>query len=129
MTKTRLERTERPFLGATAAGKGLGDLPLRSPQSRAAARALLTSRPETEAEDDDWDREPDWSKIDIAGELAAARARNHARWQRGEDAEASPQVWVPIPIPPGKENFGSRSVSIHKPCGGPGSASTQGGIR
>jgi hypothetical protein len=104
MTKTRLERTERPFLGATAAGKGLGGLPLGSPQSRAAARALLTSRQETEAEDDDWDREPDWSKIDIAGELAAARARNHARWQRGEDAEVSPQVWVPIPIPPGKEN-------------------------
>jgi hypothetical protein len=44
MIKTRSERTEAPFLPATAAGKGLGDLPLGSAQSRAAARALLERR-------------------------------------------------------------------------------------
>jgi hypothetical protein len=31
--------------------------------------------------------------------------RDHARWQRGEDAEGSPQVWArPISDTPGKEN-------------------------
>ena len=79
------------------------DYPLRSPRSRAAARALVIARQENEAEDD-WDREYDWTKIDIAGELAAARERDNARWRNGEVPEVSPQVWVPIHIPPGKEN-------------------------
>ncbi len=104
MRETCVERAQRPFLPATAAGKGLGDLPLGSPQSKAAARLLLASRQRIEAEDDEWDKEPDSRKIDIAGILAAARERAHARWRNGEVSEASPQAWAhPIPIPPGKE--------------------------
>ena len=75
---------------ATAAGKGLGCFPLRSPQSRAAARALVAARQESEAKDD-WDKPLDCTGI--AEALEAARER----------AEALEQ-WTPIRIPPGKEN-------------------------
>ena len=97
MTETRTERTERPSLPATAAGRGLGCFPLRSPQSRAAARALVAARREREAEDD-WDKPLDCTRI--AEALEAARERSLQRGVRAEDSEP----WTPICIPPGKEN-------------------------
>ena len=93
MTETRTERTGRPSLTATAAGRSLGCFPLRSPQSRAAARALVVTRQESEAEDD-WDKPLDCTGI--AETLEAARQRV----ERGE----APEPWMPICIPPGKEN-------------------------
>lgn len=93
MTETRTERTERPSLPATAAGRGLGCFPLRSPQSRAAARALVAARREREAEDD-WDK-----PLDCTG-IAEAVEAGRQRVERGE----APQPWTPIHIPPGKEN-------------------------
>jgi hypothetical protein len=48
MNKGRLDRTETPFLPATAAEKGLGGFPLGSLRSRAAARSLLADRKEAE---------------------------------------------------------------------------------
>lgn len=94
MTETRTERTGRPFLPATAAGKGLGCFPLRSPQSRAAARALVAARQESEA-GDEWDKPLDCTGI--AETLEAAR-------QRVERGQAFERDLKPIPIPPGKEN-------------------------
>jgi len=94
MTETRTERTGRPSLPATAAGSGLGCFPLRSPQSRAAARALVAARQENEA-GDDWDKPLDCTGI--AETLEAARERSR---QRGEALEP----WTPICILPGKEN-------------------------
>lgn len=44
MNKHRSEGTESPLLPATASGKGLANFPLKSPQSRAAARALVEER-------------------------------------------------------------------------------------
>ena len=79
---------------ATAAGRGLGCFPLRSPQSRAAARALVAARQESEAEDD-WDKPLDCTGI--AEMLEAARQRSR---QRGEALEP----WKPICIPPCKES-------------------------
>ncbi len=93
MTETRTGRTERPILPATAAGKGLGCFPLRSPQSRAAARALVAARQESEAEDD-WNRPLDCTGIAEAVDAARKRV------ERGE----APEPWTPIYIPPGKEN-------------------------
>jgi hypothetical protein len=84
-------------LPATAAGRGLGCFPLRSPQSRAAARALVAARQESEAEDG-WDKPLDCTGIAEALEAARERCR-----QRGERAEAL-EPWKPICIPPGKEN-------------------------
>ena len=75
---------------ATAAGRGLGCFPLRSPQSRAAARALVAARQESEAEGE-WAKPLDCTGI--AEALEAARER----------AEAL-EPWTPICIPPGKEN-------------------------
>lgn len=49
MIKTRTERTEWPALPATAAGKGLGSLPLGSAQSRAAALVLVAARRENQS--------------------------------------------------------------------------------
>ena len=71
----------------------MGCFPLRSPQSRAAARALVAARQKSEAEDD-WDRPLDCTGI--AEALEAARQRV----ERGE----APEPWTPIYIPPGKEN-------------------------
>ncbi len=82
---------------ATAAGRGLGCFPLRSPQSRAAARALVVTRQESEAEDD-WDKPLDCTGI--AETLEAARERSRQREDRTEALEP----WTPICIPPGKEN-------------------------
>ena len=48
MNKGRVDRSESPFLPATAAEKGLGDFPLRSLRSRAAARSLADERKEAE---------------------------------------------------------------------------------
>ena len=97
MRETRTERAERPFLPATAAGKGLGSLPVGSGQSRAAARSLLTARMEREAEDD-WDKELDCTGL--VERLNAARQRIRQHEERGEAVEQ----WTPIHIPPGKEN-------------------------
>ena len=82
---------------ATAAGWGLGCFPLCSPQSRAAARALVAARQESEAEDD-LDKPLDCTGIAEALEAARERSR-----QREESAEAL-EPWTPICIPPGKEN-------------------------
>ena len=105
MTETRTERTGRASLTATAAGKGLGCFPLRSPQSRAAARALVAARQESVAEDD-WDKPLDCTGI--AETLDAARKRV----ERGE----APEPWTPIYIPPGKENTvrGKLAVRINE---------------
>lgn len=97
MIETRTERTGRPSLRATAAGRGLGCFPLGSPQSRAAARALVAARRESEAEDD-WDKSLDCTGI--AEALEAARERSRQREERAEALE----LWTPICIPPGKEN-------------------------
>ena len=97
MKETRTERTGRPSLPATAAGRGLGCFPLRSPQSRAAARALVVARQESEAEDD-WDKPLDCTGI--AEALDAARERSRQREKR----EGTLEPWTPICIPPGKEN-------------------------
>ena len=78
---------------ATAAGRGLGCFPLRSPQSRAAARALVIARQESQAEDD-WDK-----PLDCSG-IAEALEAGRQRVERG----AAPEPWTPICIPPGKEN-------------------------
>lgn len=94
MTETRTERTERPILPATAAGKGLGCFPLRSPQSRAAARALVAARQASEAESE-WDKEPDCTGL--AECVADAR-------QRAAHGGVLPHDCSPIQIPPGKEN-------------------------
>jgi hypothetical protein len=48
MTESRIERTDSPFLPATAKSKDLGDLPLGSIQSRAVARLMLQQRRSTE---------------------------------------------------------------------------------
>ena len=97
MIRTRVERAERPFLPATAAGKGLGTLPVGSALSRAAARALAAARRESEAEDD-WDKPLDCTGL--AERMAAARERSRQGEERGEALER----WTPIYIPPGKEN-------------------------
>jgi hypothetical protein len=94
MTRTRTERTEWPILPATAAGKGLGSLPIGSAQSRAAARALMTARKHSEAEEQ-WDKESD-----VTG-LAEAICTARERAERGESLRDD---WSPIYIPPGKEN-------------------------
>jgi hypothetical protein len=94
MTETRTERTGRPSLPATAAGRGLGCFPLRSPQSRAAARALVAARQKSEA-GDDWDKPLDCTGI--AETLDAAR-------QRAERGEILERDWTPMRIPPDKEN-------------------------
>jgi hypothetical protein len=46
----RLERTELPSLPATAQSHGLGNHPLGSAQSRAAARSLVAAREDAEEE-------------------------------------------------------------------------------
>jgi hypothetical protein len=55
MIKTRIERTERPFLPATAAGKRFGRPSAWVAQSRAAARSLVVARNGVDA-DAEWDR-------------------------------------------------------------------------
>ena len=50
MTETRTNRAESPVLPATASIHGLGDLPLGSPQSRAAVRSLIEARGASEEE-------------------------------------------------------------------------------
>lgn len=94
MTETRTERTGRPSLPATAAGKGLGSLPIGSPHSRAAARALVAARQASEAESE-WDKEPDCTGL--AECVADAR-------QRAAHGRVLPHDCSPIQIPPGKEN-------------------------
>jgi hypothetical protein len=94
MIRTRTISTERPFLLATAAGKGMGNLPIGSLQSRAAARSLVAARQESEA-GGEWDRDFDLSGL--AELLAAAR-------QRREHGEVPKPDWLPIYIPPGKED-------------------------
>jgi hypothetical protein len=95
MNGSRKESTERPLLTATAAGKGLGDLPIGSAQSRAAARALLTARQGIEAEGE-WDKPFD-APIDLAERLDGTM-KHH------EQGEVSNAEWTPIHIPPGKED-------------------------
>jgi len=97
MIKTRAERAVRPSLPATAAGKGLGDLPLGSPQSRAAARAVMIARQESAAEDG-WDKPLDCTGL--SERMNAARERSRQREERGEALGQ----WTPLHIPPGKEN-------------------------
>ena len=75
----------------------MGCFPLRSPQSRAAARALVVTRQESEAEDD-WDKPLDCTGIAETLEAARERSRQH------EDRTEALKPWMPICIPPGKEN-------------------------
>ena len=95
--ESRTERTEGPFLPATASSNGLGDLPLGSIESRAAARLLLDARGKSEAEED-WDKELDC--FGIAERLSEARNRSREPAEREEVLEQ----WTPILIPPGKED-------------------------
>jgi len=80
-------------LSATASSVGLGHLRLGSEHSRAAVRALIASRLESEA-DNYWDGELDCSGL--ADSIKAARERA----ERGEIRDE----WEPLIIPPGKEN-------------------------
>ena len=82
------------WLGATDSSIRPGSFPIGSPQSRAAARSLVSARKESEAEEE-WDKEFD--PTGLAECLAAARQhREH---------EAAPRTdWSPIHIPPGKED-------------------------
>jgi hypothetical protein len=95
--KTRMECTERRFLPATAASKGLGTLPVGSASSRAAARALATARQQSEVEDD-WVKPLDCTGL--AERMKATRERSRQREERGEELKQ----WMPVYIPPGKEN-------------------------
>ncbi|MGC1296495.1 MAG: hypothetical protein WA869_15785, partial [Alloacidobacterium sp.] len=70
------------MLPATALGKGLGCLPLVSAQSRAAARALVTARQESETEDG-WDKE-----LDCTGLAERLRAARERMLQREESRES-----------------------------------------
>jgi hypothetical protein len=108
LTKTRVERTERPSVTATASGKGLGTLSLGSLQSRAAARSLATARQESEVEDA-WDKPLDCTGL--AERIEAARERSREREEHGEALKQ----WTPIYIPPGKENTvrGRLTARIH----------------
>lgn len=81
------------LLPATAASKRLGYFRLGSKQSRAAARALVIARQDSE-EADDWDKPFDCTGL--AERLRAAR-------ERIESGEA-PEPWSSIYIPPGKQN-------------------------
>jgi hypothetical protein len=95
--ENRTERSEGLFLPATASSKGLGDLPIGSIESRAAARSLLAAREKSESEED-WDKELD--SFAIAERLSAARKRS----QEDEELEETLEQWTPIYIPPGKED-------------------------
>jgi hypothetical protein len=97
MTESRIERTKGPMQPATASSQGLGCLRLGSAQSRAAARALASSRRGREAEDY-WDRPLNCAGL--AERMRAARDYHFEREARGE----SPEPWKPICVPAGKEN-------------------------
>jgi hypothetical protein len=97
MIKLSVKRTKTPLLPATAVAKGLGDLPLCSQQSRAAARAVVIARQESEAEDE-WDKPLDCTGLAVR--INAASERRREREERGETLKQ----WTPIYIPPGKEN-------------------------
>ena len=86
-------RDSHKALGATDSGLRLSDYPLGSAQSRAAVRALLAARQESEAEEG-WDK-----PLDCTG---LAESLNAAR-QRRESGQ-HPRQWTPVYIPPGKEN-------------------------
>jgi hypothetical protein len=92
MSQIRTESARSLLVTATAASKGLGSLPLCSALSRAAARALVASRREREAENES-DRPLDVSGL--AERLNTARKRCESEVSRD---------WTPIVIPPGKEN-------------------------
>lgn len=84
MNKTAAERTDMPGLPATSAGKGLGSFPLRSAQSRAAARALVIAREEKD------DKEP----AGLAEQFHAALER---RKKAQRQAEERGETWPPPP--------------------------------
>jgi len=93
MREFRTKRAKRPLLPATASRVGVGYLRLGSEHSRAAVRALVAARQESEA-DSHWDRELDCSGL--ADRMKAAREKG----ERGEPLEE----WKPMIIPAGKEN-------------------------
>jgi hypothetical protein len=71
----------------------LGEYPLRSPRSRAAARALALARQESDGEGE-WDKPLDCTGLAEALAAARERAEHEGASQRNE----------PIHIPPGREN-------------------------
>jgi hypothetical protein len=93
MHRSRIERAKRPVLPATASSVGIGFLRLGSEHFRAAVRALIAARQDSEA-DGYWDGELDCSGL--ADRLKAAREKKESREQLEE--------WKPILIPPRKEN-------------------------
>jgi hypothetical protein len=103
MSESREKSKGKALQSATAMNCRLGEHSVGSPQSRAAARALVVARKEGE------DRNPqaiNWDEIPmppegIAERLAAARKRIEEAEARGERPERD---WSPIHIPPGKEN-------------------------
>lgn len=97
MKQSRRNGPQSRLLPATASAAGLVSFHLRSRESRAAARSLLTARQESEAEDD-WDRPLDVTGLSERLQAAIERAR-----ERGERGEVLEQEWSPIYIPPGKE--------------------------
>ena len=107
LIKIRTERTEKPFLTATASGKGLGSLPLGSPQSRAAARALANVRQESESD-------PDAAKWDCSGlaeTIAAARRRADEARAGGLPLERDSQ---PLPGKPKPGSLAERTTQARE---------------
>lgn len=100
MNKYRIERSERPFLPATAAGRGLGCFPLRSPQSRAAARALLIARQESE-------NDGAIKIVGLAERVDEARRRAEEARRRGEPIRPD---WGPLPQNPEPGSLAARLV-------------------
>jgi hypothetical protein len=103
MSENRNKSTNNALQSATAMDCRLGDHTVGSPHSRAAARALVDARKESEGripQEINWDEIP-MSSEGIAAALAAARKRIEEAEARGERLERD---WSPIHIPLGKEN-------------------------
>jgi hypothetical protein len=97
MSENRNKSTNKALQSATAMDCRLGEHSVGSPQSRAAARALVDARKvssDRNAAEVDWDQEPQIPEH-LAESLANARGCRH---------EPLVSDFTPIPIPSGKEN-------------------------
>jgi hypothetical protein len=96
MSRTRTEGTERHAPSATAAGRGLGNLPVGSAVSRAAARSLVIAR-QSEAEED-------WDTLDPPTGIAEILEEGWSRRHEQREPRKAEDWGPPIEIPPGKED-------------------------